>query len=138
MEKSIPIKTVMGTFENYRDGIILKNIEWIPPQMIFYCNVSSHAIKNNENPDKKYYDFKIIFKNVISLFHAEYDTYEAIDKGFPKSIVNESVFEIIENSNYIKKLPVRSEYIDKINHYSLSTYDDVFDILATSYTIEML
>ena len=48
------------------------------------------------------YDFKIQFNNVISLFHAEYDTYEVINKGFPKSEANESAFEIIENSNYAK------------------------------------
>jgi hypothetical protein len=138
-EKAIPIKTPIGTFENYRDGIILKNIEWKHPQVIFYCNISNHAIKiNGDNKVLKEYNFKIIFEGVISLFHAEYDTYEAIYRGFPKSGANESIFEIIENSNYIKNLPIRNEYKNKVNHYCLTTYDDVFDIIAKSYAIEVL
>jgi hypothetical protein len=147
MEKSLPIKTTIGIFENYRDGIILKNIEWKRPQMIFYCNISSRAIKNDENiKSEKEYNFKIIFEDVISLFHAEYDTYEAIypgrkglkKYGFTKSRVNKSIFDMIENSNYIKILPMRNEYIGKVKHYCLITYDDVFNIIAKSYTIEFL
>ncbi|MDR1347708.1 MAG: hypothetical protein LBJ63_04655 [Prevotellaceae bacterium] len=145
MEKSLPIKTPIGVFENYRDGIILKSIEWKHPQMIFYCNISSHAIKNDKNIKlNKEYNFKIIFEDVISLFYAEYDTYEAIypgrkglkKYGYAKSKVSESIFEMIENSNYIKVLPVRNEYAGKVNHYCLTTYDDVFNIIAKSYKIE--
>ena len=47
MEKSIPIKTPIGIFENYRDSIILKNIEWKDRQIIFYCNISKHGIIPN-------------------------------------------------------------------------------------------
>jgi hypothetical protein len=138
MEKAIPVKTPLGIFENYRDSIILKNIEWRHPQIIFYCVISGHGIINNENPKMlENYNFRIIFENVISLFHAEYGTYEAIDKGFTKSEVHRSVFEIIEDSNYVKNLPARNEYKNSVKHYCLTTYDDVFDIIAKSYKIEM-
>jgi hypothetical protein len=144
MEKSVPVKTAAGIFKNYRDGIILKHIEWKHRQMVFYCTISGHAIKNDEN-DREY-NFKIIFEDVISLFHAEYDTYEAIcpgrkglkKYGYAKSKVNGSIFEMIENSNYIKVLPVRNEYVGKVKHYCLTAYDDVFNVIAKSCTVEFL
>ncbi|MDR1340087.1 MAG: hypothetical protein LBK58_08565 [Prevotellaceae bacterium] len=147
IEKSVPVKTAVGIFENYRDGIILENIEWQHRQMVFYCTISSHAIKNDENIKlDREYNFKIIFEDVISLFHAEYDTYEAIcpgrkglkKYGYAKPKVNGSIFEMIENSNYIKALPAREEYVGKVRHYCLTTYDDVFNIIAKSYTVEFL
>jgi hypothetical protein len=51
---------------------------------------------------------------------------------------NVSVFEIIENSNYIKNLSVRNDFKNKIQHYYLSTYDDVFNILAEKYVFELI
>jgi hypothetical protein len=138
MEKAVPVKTFFGVFGNYRDIIILKNIEWKQNKVIFYCNISKHGITGNGNKKSpEDYNCRIIFDDVISLFHAEYDTYEAIKRGFPKSEISKSIFEIIENSNYVKNLPVRNEYKNKVTHYCLTTYDDVFNIIAKSYMIEI-
>ena len=141
IEKAIPIETPIGLFENHRDAILLENIEWEhSSKVIFFCNITKNHIKNTENKTlMQEFSFKIIFFDIISLFHSEYDTYEAIKKGFPKPGINESVFEIIENSNYLKDLPIREDYNkEKLNHYYLQTYDDVFNIIACSYKIEML
>ena len=71
------------------------------------------------------------------MFQAEYDTYEAIIKGFPKPNDNISNFEIIENSYYIKTLPIRN-YVKNVNHFCLSTCDDIFNIIAKEYIFELL
>jgi hypothetical protein len=43
---------------------------------------------------------------------------------------------MIDNSNYIRILPVKNEYAGKVKHYCLTAYDGVFDIIAKSYTVE--
>jgi hypothetical protein len=133
-EKATAINTPLGYFENYRDSIIIEKIEWNVPDITFFCNINGEHVSNKN--DKEYIKFKIIFKYVISLFQAEYDTYEAIIKGFPKSNENISNFEIIENSHYIKNLPIRKD-VKNVNHYCLSTYDDIFNIIATEYIFEL-
>jgi hypothetical protein len=138
MEKAVVIQTPIGRFNGNRDGIIIKNIEWKPPQAVFCCNISKSGLLDGNEDSADCYDFKIRFRQVVSLFHAEYDTYEAIAKGFPKAGDSAGAFERIENSRYIKELPIRSEYANKVKHYCLSTYDDVFDILAEDFTIELL
>ena len=134
-EKAVAVNTPLGYFENYRDSIIIEKIEWNVPNITFFCNINDKHISNKY--DKEYIKFKIIFKSVISLFQAEYDTYEAIDKWFPKSTKNVSNFEIIENSKYIKDLPIRTD-VKNVKHYCLSTYDDVFNIIAEEYIFESL
>jgi hypothetical protein len=134
-EKAIAINTPLGYFENYRNSIIIDKIEWNVPHITFFCNIGGNHISNKN--DKEYVKFKITFKCVISLFQAEYDTYIAIIKGFPKSNENISNFEIIENSHYIKNLPIRND-VKNVNHYCLGTYDDIFNIIAKEYSFELL
>lgn len=136
MEKAIPIKTQIGFFENYRDGIILKRIDWKNCNITFHCNIVSNSIVDNVDNGEDY-DSELTFVGVISLFHAEYDTYESIKNGFPMSNLNESIFEEIENSDYIKRLPIRADQ-GEVKHYCLSTYDDVFNIIAKSYICKLL
>lgn len=59
---------------------------------------------------EKEYEFKLIFDGVISLFHAKLDTYYQIEKDFQKPKVTKSIFEEINNSDYIVKLPIRSDW----------------------------
>jgi hypothetical protein len=138
MEKAVAIKTPVGNFNNYRDNIILKNIEWNCSKTTFYLNISKNGIENNRMDILDEYNFKITFYGIISLFHVEYDTYEGIINNNIKPNDNVSAFEIIEGSNYIKNLPIRNDRKDKIKHYYLSTYDDVFNILAEGYIFELL
>ncbi|EMF43373.1 hypothetical protein MKU65_02945 [Leptospira interrogans] len=136
MEKAVPIKTPIGYFKNHRDGIILTNIQWSNSKIIFSCNITDNAILDATTKEKEY-EFKLIFDGVISLFHAELDTYYQIEKDFQKPKATKSIFEEINNSDYIAKLPIRSDW-GEVKHYCLSTYDDIFNILAKSYTFELL
>ena len=45
-----------------------------------------------------------------------------------------SSFDLIEDSTWLKSLPVREDFDKGIyQHYRLFTYDDVYDIIAVSY-----
>ncbi|EMO42366.1 hypothetical protein [Leptospira noguchii] len=136
MEKAIAIKTPIGIFKNFRDGIILNRIEWKGSKIMFSCNITDNSIIGEIDRGQEY-NFYIVFNEVISLFHSELDTYCAIENEFIKAEDSASIFEEIENSNYIKKLPIRLDW-GEIRHYCLSTYDDIFNIIAKSYTFLLL
>lgn len=81
--------------------------------------------------EEKWIPYKLVFHGVISHFVCELDTYENL-MGF----LGCSDFAIIENSEMMAKIPIRSDY-DKFRykHFRVFTYDYVFDILAESYEL---
>ncbi|MDE7398614.1 MAG: hypothetical protein K2N06_03710 [Oscillospiraceae bacterium] len=81
--------------------------------------------------EEKWIPYKLMFKGVISHFVCELDTYESL-MGF----VGCSDFAIIENSEMMSKIPIRSDYDkSRYKHFRVFTYDYVFDILAESYEL---
>jgi hypothetical protein len=108
MQILIPIKTPIGTFNRYRDNIILNKMEWKGRTIIFYCNISPNGIIDNTFEDDV--DFKLIFYHTVSFFHCEYDTYESLHPEFSKPTPHSSVFELIENSKFIEDLPIKEDY----------------------------
>ena len=66
------------------------------------------------------------------MFTCELDSYDAININSVYS------FEIIENSKYLKTIAANDELdIKSLKHYRLKTYDDVFDIIAEDYALEI-
>lgn len=81
--------------------------------------------------EEKWIPYKLVFHGVVSHFVCELDTYENL-MGF----VGCSDFAIIENSEMMSKIPIRSDYDkSRFKHFRVFTYDYVFDILAESYEL---
>lgn len=72
---------------------------------------------------------------MLAYFACELDTYENMAMpGHP----DDSSFDLIEDSSWLKSLPVREDFDKDIyQHYRLFTYDDVYDIIAVSYKLEI-
>lgn len=77
--------------------------------------------------ENKWQPFCLTFKSVIAYFSCELDTYKNLSRIG-------GCFGVIENSESLKKLPVRGDF-DKTEykHYRVCTYDFVFDIFAKSF-----
>ena len=67
----------------------------------------------------------------LAYFACELDTYENLAGT---GHLGGSSFDLIEDSSWLKSLPVREDF-DK-NSYRLFTYDDVYNIIAVSYSLE--
>ena len=79
----------------------------------------------------------ICFKGVIAYYECELDTYEAIENT--PDCNGREVFWIVEDSQWLDRLPVRKDY-DKSSykHYVLYEYDHVFNVFAKGYEINGL
>ena len=68
---------------------------------------------------------------MLAYFACELDTYENL-AGMGH--LDGSSFDLIEDSTWLKSLPVREDFDKDIyRHYRLFTYDDVYNIIAVSY-----
>lgn len=132
MEECIPVEHEKYGFLWGRDCIIAESILQKNNTLTIEAEINGElASKINKDVDIL---VNICFKDVISYYECELDTYEAI-KNAPKCNGRE-VFWIVNNSEWLKALPVRSDY-DKssYNHYVLYEYDRVFNIFAKGYEI---
>ena len=132
MEECIPVEHEKYGFLWGRDCIIADSIIYKNNTLTIKAEIDgSLATKINKDEDIL---VNICFKDVISYYECELDTYETI-KNAPKCNGRE-VFWIVNNSEWLKALPVRSDY-DKssYNHYVLYEYDRVFNIFAKDYEI---
>ena len=76
-------------------------------------------------------DYTLTFRQVLAYFTCELDTYENLAET---GHLNRSSFDLIEDSTWLKSLPVREDFNKGIyQHYRLFTYDDVYNIIAVSY-----
>ena len=70
-------------------------------------------------------------RRVLAYFACELGTYENL-AGMGH--LDGSSFDLIEDSTWLKSLPVREDFDKGIyRHYRLFTYDDVYNIIAVSY-----
>lgn len=125
-----PIKTKLGYLEG-RDCIYLDKIIGNSYDVKFIGEIF-------ERNSKVFIPYELTFDSVISLFSCELDTYYNLEykRLLDKKESNISSFMVIENSEYLNKLPLREDYDKKeYIHYRLKTYDVVFDIIARSYEI---
>lgn len=122
------IETSLGILKG-RDCIYLDKVYKKDRSYLFEGEINDRLLNNGKDGFIKY---KLEFKNVISMFTCELDSYDAINTNGVYS------FEIIENSKYLKTIAVNDELdIKSLKHYRLKTYNDVFDIIAEDYVFEI-
>ena len=123
-----PIETSLGILKG-RDCIYLDKVYKKDRSYLFEGEINGRLLNNGKDSFIKY---KLEFKNVISMFTCELDSYNAINTN------NVYIFEIVEDSKYLKIIAANDELdIKSLKHYRLKTYDDVFDIIAEDYALEI-
>lgn len=123
-----PIETSLGILKG-RDCIYLDKVYKKDRSYLFEGEINGRLLNNSVD---RYIKYKLEFKNVISMFTCELDSYYAINTNGVYS------FEIIENSKYLKTIAANDDLdIKSLKHYRLKTYDDVFDIIAKDYALEI-
>ena len=127
MQKFIPIETPLGILygrsifldvltENERSDLILKG------------EFGTHSLE-----EPHFLPYTLTFHSCISYFACELDTYINLSKDPVKAS-----FVLIENSKWLKKLPIREDCPKShYKHYRIYTYDVVYDIIATGYELKL-
>lgn len=73
----------------------------------------------------------LVFHNILSIFSCELDRYFNLNPYH-----GASSFMIIENSSWLKKLPVKEDYNkNEYTHYRLYKSDDVLAIIAVNFEL---
>ena len=123
-----PIETSLGILKG-RDCIYLDKVYKKDRSYLFEGEINGRLLNNGKDGFIKY---KLEFKDVISMFTCELDSYDAINTNSVYS------FEIVEDSKYLKIIVANDELdIKSLKHYRLKTYDEVFDIIAEDYVFEI-
>ena len=123
-----PIETSLGILKG-RDCIYLDKVYKKDRSYLFEGEINGRLLNNGKDGFIKY---KLEFKNVISMFTCELDSYDAINTNSVYS------FEIVEDSKYLKIIAANDELdIKSLKHYRLKTYDEVFEIIAEDYVFEI-
>jgi len=134
MEKAIAIDTCLGVL-NGRDCVYLDQMKRDDlNNLTFTGDINGHLISQHRN-EKRWFPYTLIFQRVLAYFACELDTYENLAGLWH---LNGSSFDLIEDSSWLKSLPVRKDFDKDIyQHYRLFTYDDVYNIIAVSYKLEV-
>ncbi|SFC58177.1 hypothetical protein [Ruminococcus albus] len=92
----------------------------------------SLAEKINE---ERWIAFTLTFHRVFAFSSCDLDTYLNMDT--PVNAIN-SDLNILENSKWLENLPIRADYDrSALKHYLLFTYDNVYNIIADSFDINL-
>ena len=73
--------------------------------------------------------FELLFHRVLGFQMLELDAWGTQNEDL--SALSESCFEEVENSMWLKRLHVN---LERLRHFRLATYDDVFDVLCETCT----
>ena len=133
MERSVPIQTDLGIISK-RDGILLDRVWSDGYHMAFAGGINGRLVSNRRNR-KEWFPFTLTFHGVLACLSCELDTYEGMgDTSFPDG----SDFDRIEESAWLRSLPVRKDYDkDHYQHYRLATYDTIYNIIAKDYELDI-
>ena len=122
------IETKLGTLKG-RDCIYLDKVYKKDYTYVFEGEINGRLL---DCKVEKFIKYKLEFENVISMFTCDLDTYDSINLN---SIYS---FEEVEDSDYITLLSVNEDIdLNILKHYRLRTYDEVFDIIAEDYILEL-
>ena len=130
MGKTTAVNTCLGVLKG-RDCIYLNQVKRDSlGNLTFTGDINGHLISQHRD-EKDWFPYTITFRQVLAYFTCELDTYENLAGT---ECLDGSSFDLIENSNWLKSLPVREDFHKDIyRHYRLFTYDDVYNIIAVSY-----
>ncbi|MEV7972249.1 hypothetical protein [Cellulomonas sp. NPDC089187] len=133
-ERAVPVSTDLGVFGFWRNTIIVERVEWEGRTITLTCDIHTSHLTGYTGTAEDI-QATITFTGVVSMFHAELDTYEAIPaSAFTVGPDPQSDLERIEGSRYRERLPIRPDWAP-VEHFRLWSYDDVFDVLATGVTV---
>lgn len=133
MEKATAVHTCLGVL-NGRDCIYLDQMKRDDrDNLIFTGDINGHLVSQHRD-EKRWFPYTLTFQRVLAYFACELDTYENLTGT---GHLDGSSFDLIEDSSWLKSLPVREDFDKGIyRHYRLFTYDDVYNIIAASYSFE--
>lgn len=130
MEKTTAINTCLGVL-NGRDCIYLNLMKQDDlDNLTFTGEINGYLVSMHKN-EKRWFPYTLTFQRVLAYFACELDTYENLAGT---EHLDGSSFDLIENSSWLKSLPVREDFDKSVyRHYRLFTYDVVYNIIAVSY-----
>ena len=101
--------------------------------LTFTGDINGHLISQHRD-EKDWVPYTLTFRQVLACFTCELDTYENLAET---GHLDDSSFDLIEDSTWLKSLSVREDFDKGIyRHYRLFTYDDVYNIIAVSYSFD--
>ena len=129
MEKATAVNTCLGVLKG-RDCIYLDQVKQDAlNNLTFTGDINGHLISQCRD-EKDWFPYTLTFRQVLAYFTCELDTYENLAGT---EYLDGSSFDLIEDSTWLKSLPVREDFDKGIyRHYRLFTYDDVYNISAGS------
>lgn len=136
MEKATAVNTCLGVLYG-RDCIFLDQMKGDDrDNLTFMGEINGHLVSRCSGV-KRWFPYALTFQRVLAYFACELDTYENLAGTGYLGHLDGSSFDLIEDSSWLKSLPVREDFDkNRYRHYRLFTYDDVFNIIAVSYSLE--
>ena len=130
MEKATAVNTCLGVLMG-RDCIYLDQVKRDDlDNLTFTGDINGHLVSQHTN-EKDWFSYTLTFRRALAYFACELDTYENL---VGTEHLEGSSFDLIENSSWLKSLPVRKDFDKSVyRHYRLFTYDVVYNIIAVSY-----
>lgn len=126
-DKYTPIKTELG-FLYGRDCIYLNKTEY-GFSLVLYGKINGNLCSNEQK--NRFISYKLTFKEALAVSIIELDSMYDSD-----SWKAESCFDEVMNSSWVKEL--KGKVTSNHRHFSLQTYDDVFEVVCESYKLEVL
>ena len=130
IEKATAVNTCLGVLKG-RACIYLDQVKQDAlNNLAFTGDINGHLVSQHRD-EKDWFPYTLTFRQVLAYFTCELDTYENLAGT---EYLNGSSFDLIEDSTWLKSLPVREDFDKGIyRQYRLITYDDVYNIIAVSY-----
>ncbi len=129
IEQHIPCETVVGNIAG-RDAIFLDDVSYTGGVLILRGDITSSLCSHFEG-DAKWISYKLTFWRVIAVQIVEIDLSDW--EGRPSFIE-------IHGSSWLTQFR-QKDTTDRMSlqhkHFRVMTYDDVFDIIATSFQLDI-
>lgn len=134
MQQAISIKTDLGIL-NGRDCIYLEEVKQDAMDNLIFTGDINGALVSLHKNEKEWFGYRLTFSRVLVYFSCELDTYENLEGS---GHLDNSCFDIIDNSDWLHTLPIREDFDKKIyKHYRVFTYDMVYNIIAVNYQFDV-
>ena len=126
-DKYIPIETELG-FLYGRDCIYLDKTEY-GYSLVLYGGINGNLCSIPQT--NRFISYKLTFQEALAVHITELDSMYDLDFWGA-----ESCFDEVNNSSWVKAL--KGKVTPNHKHFSLQTYDDVFEVVCKSYKFEVL
>jgi hypothetical protein len=130
MTTYVPIITEIGTLRG-RDAVYLDSVAISDHQNTltlcgeFNCSLASKP------PRAKWQAYRVRFSGLLALQMIELDTWESLQEGR----WTETSFDEVVDSSWLARMHGKAS--NKHRHFVFQTYDHVFEMICTSYELEL-